>query len=133
MINMEPNQETNYSVWVYPGLMIYGPVNYRSPEEIIQHVCDKFDVPFESLLTKTKGQMPIPIVRHICNYMVHKFTPLSTSVIGKYFNRDHATVLHSLKCVNNMKELKDKDFYFIIQKIENELLEKHNIYERIRN
>lgn len=133
MINMENNQKINYSLWIYPGLMITDKLNYHSPEDIIQFVCDQFNVPFELLLTKTKGDMPIPIVRHVCNYMVHMFTPLSTNKIGKLFNRTHATVLHSLKCVNNMKQFKDKDFYFIIQKIENELLEKHNIYERIRN
>ena len=33
-------------------------------------------------------------------WLVRQLTDLSTTQIGRYFNRDHSTIMHSIKCVN---------------------------------
>ena len=50
--------------------------------------------------------------RHIFNKIMHENTKLTLSAIGSYVNRDHATVLHSKKTLENLmpyqKELREK-------------------------
>ena len=50
----------------------------------------------------------IVIPRQIAMYFIEKYLNVSLSVNGKYFNRDHATVIHALKCVNNIIDSKSK-------------------------
>ena len=41
---------------------------------------------------------------------------VSLSQIGRMFNRDHATVIHAIKCINSMKETND----FVLKDIQRE-------------
>tara|TARA_R110000850_G_C9640851_1_gene433269 strand:+ start:245 stop:553 length:309 start_codon:yes stop_codon:yes gene_type:complete len=41
-------------------------------------------------------------------YFIYKYLDVSLASNGEYFNRDHATVIHALKCVNNIIESKSK-------------------------
>ena len=39
--------------------------------------------------------------RQICMYLMTKYTRLSSTAIGNLFDKDHATVLHAVKVINN--------------------------------
>jgi len=106
-----------------------------SSEEIINVVCEKFGVERKQLNTQKgkRGIMPLPVIRQICFYMLDRFTNMSLAKIGAEFDKDHATVLHSKKCVRDMKDTKDKDYYQKIISIELELNDKYRVYEHNRN
>ena len=41
-------------------------------------------------------------------YLIHKHLSVTLTVNSKNFNRDYSTVIHALKCVNNIIESKSK-------------------------
>lgn len=68
-------------------------------EEIIAHVCSHCNAKKEDIFTKSR-KASIVEVRQIAMYLAHKHTKLPISKIGILVgNRNHATVLHSVKTV----------------------------------
>jgi chromosomal replication initiator protein len=67
-------------------------------------VCDmvssEFKVSIQDLQSKSRKKS-ITIPRQIAMYLSRKYTEDSLADIGKAFNRDHSTVLHSIKVVTN--------------------------------
>ena len=120
------------SPYIYPILKTNSHKVKVAPDEIIRYVCDKFEVKPEQLIMKKRkrGVMPFPVIRHICFYMICKYTSLTLAQIGKLLKKDHATVIHSKRCVQNLKDTKDKQFYSMIVEIETELNNKYRVYER---
>ncbi len=76
--------------------------------KIISIVCERYGVQFHWLTTKSR-QRDFCVPRQIIMYLAYRTTKLNLSNIGILFNRDHATVLHANKIVNN---LIDTDKYF---------------------
>lgn len=67
-------------------------------------ICDlvsaQFKVSVKDLQSKSRKKM-ITVPRQIAMYLARKHTEDSLADIGKAFNRDHSTVLHSIKVVSN--------------------------------
>jgi cell division protein ZapA (FtsZ GTPase activity inhibitor) len=57
---------------------------------------------YELDCTTDTRRREIVIPRQIAMYFIHKNLNVSLAVNGRYFKRDHATVLHAVKCVNNI-------------------------------
>lgn len=68
-------------------------------DQIIQVGCDVYGVtPEYAKLDTRRGE--VVWIRQALHYWARKLTPLNLEEIGKHIgNRDHATVLHSVKCV----------------------------------
>ncbi len=80
-----------------------------SIEYISKVVCDYFDMPVEALQTKTRKR-EIVQARQITMFFSKNLTKYSLASIGSQIgNKDHATVLHACKTVNNLKDT-DKNF-----------------------
>jgi len=63
----------------------------------------------------------IALARHIAMYMTHKNLKKTLEEIGEYFeNRDHSTVIHGIKKVQNMIK-EDSKISQIIYEIESRL------------
>jgi chromosomal replication initiation ATPase DnaA len=58
------------------------------------------------LTTRRREQV---LARQVAIYFIRRHTRLTTSQIGGLFRKDHATVLHSLKAINDMLDW-DKEF-----------------------
>jgi chromosomal replication initiator protein len=72
-------------------------------------VCDYFDLPIELLKSKTRKR-EIVQARQIAMYFSKKMTKSSLANIGLHCGgKDHATVLHACRTVNNLSET-DKHF-----------------------
>ena len=69
-------------------------------EKIIDICCEYFKVTHFDLCSKSRKHN-ITFNRQLLIYFLHKNTILSTIIIGKMLNRDHATVLHSCKAIND--------------------------------
>ncbi len=83
-------------------------------------VCDYFDIPIETMKSKTRKR-EIVQCRQLAMYFSKQMTKNSLAMIGKYCgNKDHATVLHACKTVNNLADT-DKRFKGYILDIEKKL------------
>ena len=69
-----------------------------TPNLIISHVCKFYSIDDATLrgTLKNKGTAE---ARQVAIYLIRQLTNLSTPEIGKEFNRDHSTVLHSINKV----------------------------------
>jgi chromosomal replication initiator protein len=80
-------------------------------------VCDYFDIPIDSINSKTRKR-DIVQARQLAMYYSKKHTKASLATIGLHCgNKDHATVLHACRTVNNLIET-DKQFRTYVEEIE---------------
>jgi chromosomal replication initiator protein len=83
-------------------------------------VCDYFDLPIELLKSKTRKR-EIVQARQIAMYFAKKMTKSSLASIGASCGgKDHATVLHACRTVNNLQET-DKHFRKYLDDLEKKL------------
>lgn len=73
----------------------------EAAEKIIERICDYYGVDVERILASTRIQ-PIAQIRHICMFIVKEKTGMTVVSIGKYFNRDHTSILHAIKRVQDL-------------------------------
>ena len=66
-----------------------------TPSLIISHVCKFYNLD-ENTLRGTQKTKRTAEARQVAVYLIRKLTNLSTPDIGKEFNRDHTTILHSI-------------------------------------
>ena len=91
-----------------------------SIEYISKVVCDYFDMTVEALQAKTRKR-EIVQARQIAMYFSKSLTKYSLASIGAQIgSKDHATVLHACKTVNNLKDT-DKNFRQFVEDIEKKL------------
>jgi chromosomal replication initiator protein len=83
-------------------------------------VCDYFDLPIEILKSKTRKR-EIVQARQIAMYFAKSLTKSSLANIGIHCGgKDHATVLHACRTVNNLMET-DKRFRAYIEELEKKM------------
>jgi chromosomal replication initiator protein len=87
-----------------------------SIDYIQKMVCDYFSLPIELLKSKTRKREVVQ-ARQIAMYFAKSLTKSSLSSIGLHCGgKDHATVLHACRTVNNLMET-DKKFKSYITEI----------------
>ena len=88
---------------------------------IIEHeVCNYFAIPANKLFAKTRKR-PIVEKRQLFHYLSKKYTKETLALIGEHrAHLDHATVLHSIKTVENLIDV-DKSFKDSVNEIEEKL------------
>ena len=77
-----------------------------TPSLIISQVCKFYSID-EATLRGTQRNKAVVEARQVAIYLIQKMTNLSTPDIGKEFNKDHTTIMHSAKKVE--LSLKDGD------------------------
>ena len=91
-----------------------------SIEYISKVVCDYFNMQVDALQTKTRKREVVQ-ARQIAMYFSKSLTKYSLTSIGAQIGaKDHATVLHACKTVNNLKDT-DKNFRQYVEDIEKKL------------
>tara|TARA_R110000772_G_scaffold173326_2_gene285278 strand:- start:1500 stop:1895 length:396 start_codon:yes stop_codon:yes gene_type:complete len=92
----------------------------QTAENVMQAVCECFDLDREDLSGKSK-QQPLAWHRAIAMALTYEMTPLSLSKVARIYGRaDHGTVIHAGKRVkSNMELFADprKDVMKVIRKI----------------
>jgi chromosomal replication initiator protein len=84
--------------WAIPSCVKV--VKQISPQYIIECACCAFKLQKVKLLSSNRSR-DLVMVRNICMYLIKQYTGLSLKSIGNIFNRDHTTVIHGLRCINN--------------------------------
>ncbi len=83
-------------------------------------VCDYFDLPIELLKSKTRKRQVVQ-ARQIAMFFAKSMTKSSLSSIGMHCGgKDHATVLHACRTVNNLIET-DKKFKASVQELQKKI------------
>lgn len=92
------------SPYVYAGLIKISPKMTRKntyiPDRIIKSVRYVTGVDMREIKSKSRIKH-ITEARHLLNYCLRKYTYMTTKEVGKVTNRDHSTVLHSGKVIQN--------------------------------
>jgi chromosomal replication initiator protein len=74
-----------------------------SVDFILKVVCDYFKVPLREI-TSNSRKREITLVRQVAMYFIKRHTGLSLAQVGAHCgNKDHSTVLHAFRIVENMK------------------------------
>lgn len=80
---------------------IIGTPKALSPAMIREFICNQYNLSSKELQSRSrKKELTFP--RQVGMYLSRKHTDKSLSDIGKEFNRDHSTVLHSIKVVTGL-------------------------------
>ena len=83
-------------------------------------VSDYFDIPVDIINSKTRKR-EIVQARQIAMYFSKKYTNSSLAAIGVHCgNKDHATVLHAVRVVNNLLDT-DKQYRVYVGDIEKKI------------
>jgi len=81
---------------------VQNTVHEMSIDYIQKVVCDYYNMPVNQIFS-TSRKRDIVHVRHSSMYFAKKYTDLSLSQIGtKCGNKDHATVLHACRAIENL-------------------------------
>ncbi len=98
-----------------------GRSNHVTFQSIIDVVCDHYDVTLRELQSK-KRTKSIAEPRQVSMWLMRRRTRYSLQEIGGYFGgRDHTTVMHSIKTVDERAELED-DFARELEALDNRVL-----------
>jgi chromosomal replication initiator protein len=85
------------------GDAVQAQVRKVSIPDIIQVIVERFNVRSADLLGKRRNRS-VAFPRQLCMYLARELTPLSLEEIGGYFGgRDHTTVLHAARTVQNQR------------------------------
>lgn len=79
------------------------PITLRheiTPYDIIAAGCWAFGITKEELLSKSHKRDFVR-ARYICMFIVRQRTDLGLIQIGKFFNRDHTSILHGIRRIEN--------------------------------
>ena len=91
---------TRDKVDVAIGVVIRDGVYVPTPETIIAETARYFQVTADDVKGVSR-QKNIVTARHITSYLIRNLTNLSLPGIGAFLNRDHATVLASIRKIEN--------------------------------
>ena len=79
-------------------------------DSIFRAVSKKYNISPDEIKGKRRTEQ-IASARHICIYLIRQMTDLSQTAIGAYFDRDHTTILNSIKTVEkNISENPTLDY-----------------------
>lgn len=78
-----------------------------SPEQIIEAICNSFEIEVEDLKGRSR-RGEVVIIRHCIAYVLRKNYLFTLERIGEALGRNHATILNSVKVVDNALFTKDR-------------------------
>jgi len=103
--------------YVYAGI---NPLAMQNKSQVIINlVTRETGVTYKELKSKYRGR-DVSDARALCMYFMRKYTNLSLNFIGDCFNKNHATVIHNIRKIENLKNF-DSKIASIIEQIEYDL------------
>ena len=100
--------------------IVHNSVKEISIDYIQKVICDHFDLPVDKINSNTRRR-EVVTARQLAMYFAKKHTKASLASIGAQCGkRDHATVLHAYKTVNNLLET-DKNFKLMVEELEKKI------------
>jgi len=95
--------------YIYVGTFNkFVPTGKINKEEILRIVCNELEMEFDELKNRKTRLREFVYARQLYGYFCKIYTKESLSSIGKFINKDHATIIHSVKQINNFKDVDKK-------------------------
>jgi hypothetical protein len=95
-------------------------------KNFIIHIVQSYLEVSENYHTRKTRKREIVFARQVAMYLIKKHTKLSLKKIGEYFGgKDHATVLHSVKTIDNLMEV-DRQIKATVKDIDKIVTFKNN-------
>lgn len=98
--------ENQKSYWSNPCIMYAIQDNESKAAGVIADVCEVYNVTLEVLKGKSRLSKIVE-ARQVCHYILHRKMGIKCTAVGKMFNKDHATVLHSAAKIQMFMEYED--------------------------
>ena len=89
-------------------------------EGIVEKVCSQYSISSEMLYSKSRKR-DVADSRQLIMALAKKHTKMSSTTIGMKLKRNHATVLHACKTIDERMSV-DKDFKNMVESIEQSLM-----------
>ena len=111
--------------YVYAGTFKkFMPLGKLTKEEILKVICRELAMDFDEVKNRKTRLREFVYARQLYAYFCKKYTNESLTKIGKFINKDHATVIHSQKQIKGYYDI-DKVIKNDVNKIDNIL--KHKV------
>lgn len=85
--------------YVYPGLE-KRHIHYDLINNLSKYVATSYGISIDKLRSKCRKRKPKE-ARQVCMYMLRTCTNLTLESIGEYYGKDHTTVIHAVKKVQD--------------------------------
>jgi chromosomal replication initiator protein len=72
-----------------------------TPEQIIERVGAHYSVSSENIVGRSR-EKSISLARHVSMYLIRQLTDLTLDEVGKLFGKDHSTVIHSIRKIEDL-------------------------------
>ena len=107
------------TAYALPGCKYF---HSKPTDYIIKKACEYFELTLEQIRSKTRKE-DIRLPRQIIMWLYKKHTRMSLAAIGAMCgDKDHATVLHSCRAVNNAIETNYRNVRMDIKQLEDLLI-----------
>jgi chromosomal replication initiation ATPase DnaA len=90
---------TQINYWVIPGIK---DSNSKEIKQVIEMICEDLGITFSELKSKNREQH-LADRRHVAFYILNVYCNIDLALIGKYFNRTHASVIHGRNKTMHLK------------------------------
>ena len=114
------------SPYTYPGIQFNGffksMIEQKKKKQlldVITLVCDYFQIPEKVFFSACRTDMVSDARKAVC-YLANVMLKRNTCDIGKVINRDHSTVMHSVKVCQDLMitdEIYASDIYYLTSKL----------------
>jgi len=91
-----------------------------STANILKSISLVTGVPFDSMVGKSRVRQVVT-ARHIAMYLIYRYNNLGLKKVGHMFMRDHSSVIHANKSVQDQMET-DKSYLETVEQIKENLL-----------
>jgi chromosomal replication initiator protein len=110
--------------YIYVGIFEnYTPIGILTKEQILKTICYEFDMDYNEVKNKKTRLSKFVYVRQLYAYFCKIYTKDSLTKIGKFINKDHATVIFSIKKISGYIDI-DKEVKKHVSKLNNILKNK---------
>lgn len=92
--------------WIYPALVM--PTELDNKIDNFMQCFYKATGTNDYMIKGKSRKQEYVIHRHLAMYLTFNQFDVSYANVGKYFNKDHATVIHAVKMVKNALEVDKK-------------------------
>lgn len=84
----------------------------KTIEQVLNELCYDLDVNFDDVLKLNRSQ-PLIDKRHIIMYVLNVYCRLTTTRVAELLKRDHSSIIHARKKVENLNLLKEYKANFL--------------------
>ena len=81
------------------------PVGRLTKETILKVICRELEMDFDEVKNRKTRKKEFVYARHLYGYFCRKYTSEGFEKIGEFIKKDHATIIHSNKTIENWIEV----------------------------